>query len=513
MKTTISTGEELDLLLKNVEQMFVCQRSCLCESAKVGLRMSMSVEAQLLVLKLETIKARWANYLPLHELADFDFGKWKRKVSLWKQILEEEYCVDIPGEYEAFVPSGEYLFDLYGMVQPGDSADGGKPARFYDKCPGTDIQEDTRQYVKRVGHLIRNLDMIKDQQWLTELITNAAVSRLQQAMQDDLGETVTEDGVPDQTEVREGLTSILGNMLTFEDSDRCCIHVLGDLLAVLEQLQDLTFTWQPAEMFQRLGIRQYYHLCTESHRSAIRKAIELKNVWPEGKVVQYALKEKEKTKARLQKTWEEKGLSEYVDLDNPSLTGNAQFGRFLYKNRHELTRDDIRSIHYHCRLILQLNKMVEEEQPVGSSASVRSLDDADTGIWIWLKKSIHRPGIPWCNITADQFETVMAQALGIRACAQVPADARLTDRLWGLFHYRRGCNAVQSLLVTWLNIVGFLKRNGYVEGTAPQLLKAFCPGRDKSLYNNITKGVGGTQKNFEEVTVLLGRYLGNLAAR
>lgn len=481
MKTTITTGEELDLFLQNVDQMVICQRHCCCEFAKVSLQTSIGIEAQLLVLKLETVKARWANYLPLHELKDFDFEKWKWKIGIWLQTLEEDYCAEVPEQYEEFIPSSEYLFDLYGMVMPETPVAGEGPTNFYDRGSDTDLQEDTRQYVKRVGHMIKNLDMIKDQAWLKELIGNAALDRLKQEQQEGYHEVAKED--------------------------RSCVRVLGNLLMVLTQLQDLTSTCQPSEMFQRLSTRIYYHLCTESHRKAIKKAIELKNIWPEGKVIQNAMREKEKTKAILLKKWEEYGLAEYVDLDNPTLIDDAQFGRFLYKNRQELSRDDICSLHYNCRLILQLNKIMEDEQPVAASASARCLTDVELGIWNRLSKLIHRPGIPWCNITADQVELVMAQALGIRLCPHVDVGNAMTQKLWSLFKCRPKCDEAQSQKVTWLNIVGFLKRKCYLEGTSPKLLKAFYPNEEPHLYNNITKGFNATQKNFEEVVPLLERCL------
>lgn len=490
------TKEDLTAVLENLEQMFICQRHCVNETAKSSMLVSLGVEAQFLALKLELMQARWSNYMPLREMVGFDYEAWIKKVRQWIEIIEEDCTTDMPKEYSEFIPSCEYLFDYYVLLQD-------EGIHFYDKHPDKDIQDDTKQFVQKVGHIIKYKRINDDTLWIT-VPCSKSNEQLEKALQSHY-DALRDGQLSSLDDVRLRISQLFRSLQSDEDCSECCLIALGNLLTHLLSLYETTTSNRPAEDFARVSIRQYYHLCLEHHRKAINQVIEWKKAWPDSKVKEYAMAEKEKVKDCLLGEWYGKELAEYINLDMPTFVNSVEFGRFLYKHRNELTFDDIYSIHYHCRLITQLNvhinvPAVQQEAP----AKHLFKGTREETVWKKILKLIHNSKASWNQITEKQVEHIMAMALGIGHTLPNARLQEMSEKLWGLFFSRTRCNEERSHMVTWLNIAGFFRYKGYLSSKDSAICHEFYPSiNDNTTYNNVQKGRTGTQKNFQEVVELL----------
>lgn len=498
MKQVQCTKEDLEFLLANLEQMFVCERRCLSETAMNALLVSIGLEAQLLAMKLEVMAARWQNYIPLRELVGFDYETWITKLGQWIEIIEDDYKEGMPKEYKYFIPSSQYLFDYYGVVQ--DETEG-RELPFYVIHPEKEVKEDTKQFVQTVGHMIKYRKINDDLLWLKNPCCKTADRLAAEliAQYDDI-----HDGKQmDMDAVHLRISMLFASIKNEEDGIRCCLMALGNLLMSMKQLQGLTTGTLQPQVFQRLSIRQYYHLCTDAHRKAINQVNEWKSTWPDRKMKEYATAKKEVAKKTLKDMKFGDDLAVYINLDSPSFINSVEFGKFLYKNRMELTRENISDIHYQCRLITQLNTLIDEPAPNPQSAPVRELKGREKEIWVKIRTLINMPRASWTNITPVEVERIMTMALNVRGTLKEAKYIAMSERLWELFKYRSRCNEERSLMVTWLNIAGFFRLKGYLSSKDPGICAEFFPNQKGTTYNNVTKGREGTQKNFQEVVELL----------
>ena len=110
----------------------------------------------------------------------------------------------------------------------------------------------------------------------------------------------------------------------------------------------------------------------------------------------------------------------------------------------------------------------------------------------------------WGRVSVEQVIAALHKALGL---GPVFADTKLVEMsqsLWELLKKRRGCDAEKSLMVTWLNIVGYCVKKGFLSGGSPALTKTFFPKCSKDDYKAIDKGRNAeNNKNFLAIIPLL----------
>ena len=110
----------------------------------------------------------------------------------------------------------------------------------------------------------------------------------------------------------------------------------------------------------------------------------------------------------------------------------------------------------------------------------------------------------WENITEEAAITALHKALGL---GPVFADKALVEQsqiLWQLLQKRRGCNTEKSLMVTWLNIVGYCIGKGFLSGGGPAMAKKFFPRCNEDDYKAIDKGRSAeNNKKFGTIIPLL----------
>ena len=107
----------------------------------------------------------------------------------------------------------------------------------------------------------------------------------------------------------------------------------------------------------------------------------------------------------------------------------------------------------------------------------------------------------------------MHKALGMGEALGNPELELLSQKLWALLKKRRGCTEDKSLMVTWLNLVGYWRNKGLLEGKSPALTEHFFPYCGKKDYTAIDKGSNLDNLNFSELTPLLDACFDAKSAR
>lgn len=490
--------KDITAILTNIRQMFVCYRHCVNETAACAVLIGLGIEAQTLALKLQAMYMRWKIYIPFHEALDIDFKKWAEDIDTCIQAM-----MDIPTEqeipdYQEYLPGEEYLFDLYAMSKECKSGDGTTAVRFFATKPESDIAQETKQYVKDVKVMIREMQAKESNYWLNE-VCDLASAELRDAViaEYEKASSLPED-ILQQTRLR--ITLSFNSICNYDEACRCAIRALTELKKALLRLEGYFKEKFTNEMFIRFSRRIYFHLCQKHYTMASDQVDIWQNTWPEEDIKNCAAEEKKNIMEILQSQPYGRELSRYIHLEAPDVINAASFGRFLNKNREKLTRDDVREIHYYCRIIQLLNQII-------GAAPTHKLTPDERKVLDMLENVALHADCPWRNVTGQQVLKSIRQALGLDA--PLPEKYQdLSQKLWQLFTHRERCNRNGkdiSFMATWLNIVGYCMSLGYVqEGNAPTLCRnLFHDCHDKD-YNFITKVNNGEYaNNFRDVISLL----------
>ena len=467
--------------------------------------MSPAIEAQTLALKMKAMIGRWNKYLPFHEVIDVKFDYWQALVSEWIEVLVCNPTEETMAKYPWIDGCKEYMLDLYALTEQLDE-EGQLTTRapqFYEVGIKDDYQREMTAYMECTDELL--YEMEGDESWRTD-IANMATYSLKDALISDITMTLSPDKDHELVEELErGVKSRFEALMTFEGIHACAVIALGSLQNQLCDLEALFNKALPNEMFIRLSTRLFYRHCLGSYREGEACVNKWQNGWPEDKLKKNSMKKKEEIKKQLMAKPYGAELQEYISMDAPNLFTDSCMGRFLFKNRHELTVDDLKCIHKLCREINLLNELIAHE--VGSevrihAAPIRQLTAHEQTMLSELEKLAKKA--EWENITEEAAITALHKALGL---GSVFADKALVEQsqiLWQLLQKRRGCNTEKSLMVTWLNIVGYCIGKGFLSGGGPAMAKKFFPRCNEDDYKAIDKGRSAeNNKKFGTIIPLL----------
>lgn len=115
-------------LLMSIESMYDTCQTVLNNYTQITLMLSITIEAQMLLMKLGVMKERWAMHLPFKEACTVDFYDWSKKMEMMSKSLvtsEEE-----GGQNEAlseYCPSKHFVLDLYEMLPEAERSGDGIP--------------------------------------------------------------------------------------------------------------------------------------------------------------------------------------------------------------------------------------------------------------------------------------------------------------------------------------------------------------------------------------------------
>lgn len=115
-------------ILQSIETMFnVCQK-VVNSYTQASLMLSITTEAEMLLLKLQVMEKRWNVHLPFKEATNVNFYVWGKKIEqISKAIGGVEGGGDSDYSLNEYCPSKHYLLDLYECLDESSSHSGGSP--------------------------------------------------------------------------------------------------------------------------------------------------------------------------------------------------------------------------------------------------------------------------------------------------------------------------------------------------------------------------------------------------
>ena len=501
-------------VLRNLERMFCTFKFCVNEDASKAVLFGMAIEAQTLALKLKWMLARWNRYLPFHEVIDVNFDDWQKKVSEWIEVLGCNQS-EAPDRGSTWLVNKEFMIDLYAQTETYD--DEGNPVKrkpdFYVVDDKDDYQREMAAYMEKVDELL--YAMKNEDDWIggwREEVSHMGTQQLKDAfMRDSLMpfQSIAQEDERAQLEevIKAEVSSYFDRLTSFDDVHNCALVALYDLQNHLCDLHTLFSKALSNVQFIRLSNRIFYRNCLSDYRDGEAQINKWQNSWPEAKHKSNAQKKKDELKQALKDCQFGQELGEYIDLNAPNLFTDSSFGRFLFKNRHELQVDDVKYIHKVCREINLLNDLIGEkpDKPCMNAAPIRQLNDQEQQILEKLKALIKKG--EWKGISEENVVAGLEKALGLGPVFSDANMGQMSNALWEQLKKRRGCDAEKSLMVGWLNIVGYCVKKGYLSGGSPALCKLFFPKSLVDDYKAIDKGRSAEVKSFKAIIPLLDACL------
>ncbi len=115
-------------ILESIESMFeVCQK-VVNGYTQAALMLSITTEAEMLLLKLQVMEERWKVHLPFKEATNVNFYTWGKKIEqMAKAVGGGEGAGDSEYSLDEYCPSKHYLLDLYECLDESSSHNGGVP--------------------------------------------------------------------------------------------------------------------------------------------------------------------------------------------------------------------------------------------------------------------------------------------------------------------------------------------------------------------------------------------------
>ena len=456
---------DLYYLLDNLDTMFTCYLNMGSECAREAWLVPFCIEVSMVTLKLKAMRKRWQTFLPFQEVIDVKFKEWRDVAKGWLPHLGDE-TTDIESEYEQMVLGPGHLLDLMGVelepIKPGLKAD--------------ELKSAVAAYCKKVDNLLKKS---KFEEW-----ERIAINRLELNVQELIGQHN-----PD---------------LNPRNIAIAAVHALAD---ELDELEEFFFSELKEEQFIILANRLMHRDCQNAIRTAKEEVRKEQNAWPSKHKNIRAMAMRDRVKMDLIQKAKGDELKDYIDLDYPDLLGDACFGQYLFHSRHKLTTRDLELMVQYCTEIDMLNQVIDPTLSIKrkrDAAMGRELDEEEKAI---VKKLLaFADKAEWrSGSTADSIRQGINRMLGVGY--HLDTDMKqLSEELWKMLKKRRGQDADKSLMLTWLNIVGYCVNRRILTGGSPALCKLFYPHCDDRQYTAIDKGKSEETSPIKKVWPLLDKF-------
>lgn len=347
------TGDSSDVksLLETINQLYQVSCSVLNDHTQTSLRMSIAIEAQMLLSKLRVMNRRWKIHLPFKEASQVEFFIWSERMAEIGREMAGTADGETPRKLDRYCPSKHFLLDLYSVL---DEQDGDKPRRYYEDT-------DVRHFVEQ-QELMRIL-VADDWRGYVTKVSDKSVEDLASRSEADI--ELSYDGQFVQT---------------------ICCKVLEDLSDELYSLnQRLTLPISRKEfarLAERIMIEKEY-----GGRYAFLKAKAKVNTWMNSTPYDRIESERdEKIKeciTEIEKTrfggLFMQNVKIYKDFDSQY----DSFGKFLFTVRDRITKDELSQLFelvfliHHLRSALTQNEQDDTdvaEDKGGEAAAVKTGD-------------------------------------------------------------------------------------------------------------------------------------------
>lgn len=327
-------------ILESIETMFEVYQKVLNIYTQTSLMLSMTTEAEMLILKLQVMQERWEIHPPFKEAISVNFYEWSRKIeNMAKAIGGVEASGDEGFSIDEYCPSKHYLLDLYECLDESPSHNGSLP--YYAESNVTKfIAEQTRMRNK----LARKWKEYQSQ--FSDLVPKE--------LEEHLG------GV--YKPLAEGGVTI----------KMTCHTVLRDLSVALYNLYDTTHVRMNGDQFARLAERVFEeedYGGSQVKSNVEHEVNELKNSTPED---QWEARREEELRVSIDLVKYlklESKVFNYLGRDKTMLDNPAGMGRFLWSVRHNISRSDLNNLFELLYRIAYLSKDRELQTVVEQSAT------------------------------------------------------------------------------------------------------------------------------------------------
>lgn len=113
-------------ILSAIEQIYNLCQSVLNTHAQTALMLSLTIETQMLLLKLQAMHERWQYHLPFKEACEVNFGKWSTKVERMASAFADT-ASESDEPISEYCPSKHFLLDLYDLLPESKEAENNAP--------------------------------------------------------------------------------------------------------------------------------------------------------------------------------------------------------------------------------------------------------------------------------------------------------------------------------------------------------------------------------------------------
>ena len=504
MENTVkNTGKEKsDMLtmLENLERMFDAVRYCFNLEARELLMKAMAFEAWTLAVKLELMQKRWEVYLPFEESADVDFGTWCEKARVWHKFIDDHVLKNKRNPW--YEPSVCFWSDLYKLTvtYQGFSYKLEDPPvlRSNDEFPEYDYRN-VNLYLFQGACVLA--DMMIDKQHVAKISSDCV--NMQKEQYEMMKSCVLNS--------KEGLRAekkdvSLGVEAVDQDTDWYKQGTFWYLADMLDRIENFLNSQLSDEQYERLSNLMSIGMRKETDSDS--QFTQWKSSLPQSQVPKKAQQKKQELRKELFEMRFGEELAEYINLDAPFLENNADFGRFLFKNRKKLEREEVKKVYLCCRKIQLVNEILhpKEEKVADQTSQPRKLNKVEQQILDQLMDLAEKGN--WTQgATVESIQAGMKLALGVGD--PLPEELlEQSDQLWWLFQNRPVgiCNDAKErrIMITWLNIAGWCVKKGILKGgTDNDICKRFFPNCGDKDYMNVSRGRKDSVKTFVEIHKLL----------
>ena len=363
-------SDDILSILESIESMFeVCQK-VLNSYTQAAILLSITTEAEMLLLKLRVMEKRWNVHLPFKEASTVDFYDWSKTIKRIAQAIDD---TEVSGESEKtldmYCPTKHYLLDLYECLDESPSHNDGMP--YYAVLDVSKFITEQKRIRKLIG---KKWDIYHDQ--FSELVS----LELNQHIGDELKPLADH----------------------IADIRKTCHTVLRELSAILRTLYDTPRGNISRDQFARLAervINEDDYGGRKAKATAEHELNELKNNTPED---QWEARREEEIKVALELIKDVKQgnkVFSFLGRDKTMLDNPAGLGRYLWSVRHSISDDDLYNIIELLYRVAYLEKDRQQqaaldEQAASGQASQHEPKDAEA----ILRKRLHtkpkKPRLP-----------------------------------------------------------------------------------------------------------------------
>ena len=326
-------------ILESIETMFEVYQKVLNIYTQTSLMLSMTTEAEMLILKLRVMQERWKVHPPFKEAISVNFYEWSRKIeNMAKAIGGVEAAGDEGYVIDEYCPSKHFLLDLYECLDESPSHSGGSPY-YAESNVSKFIVEQSRMRTK--------------------------IARKWKEYQSKFSDLVP-------IELEEHLAGVYKPLAEGSVTIKMtCYTVLSDLSVALYNLYDTTYGRLNSDQFARLSGRVFEeddYGCNKAKSDVEYEVNEMKNSTPED---QWDTRREEEIRVSIELIKDMKLESKvftFLGRDKTMLDNPAGMGRFLWSVRHNISRSDLNNLYELLYRIAYLSKDREQQTVVEQTA-------------------------------------------------------------------------------------------------------------------------------------------------